>query len=59
MQFHLPQMAFQKIFRCFMHNSVYICALYVCCAHGGQKRKSDHLELALQTVVGSYVGAGN
>ena len=31
----------------------------VCSVLGGQKRASDSLELELQTVVNSHVGAGN
>jgi hypothetical protein len=38
---------------------VCLCTMCVPCAHKGQKRASDPLELDFQTVVSHHMGAGN
>lgn len=42
-----------------MSDCLYVSILYVCSAGGGQQRATGCLELELQEVVSSYVGAGN
>lgn len=50
---------FWNVYWCFVLLHVYMCAIWVSDASGGQKRVLDSLELKSQRIVGHYMAAGN